>query len=155
MQNSSLGTGETALILIPQNLTNEKSALVQVMAWCRQATSHYLSQCSSIFLASSGCNKLRWISPTYNHPSLSLCTVINPLLLIYLSSVMQSEVNVSLSCLKQLLIFRFVIWFPDFPQGGNPSSAQWTRGRRRPAGDTTPGRQWRIRNAGGKGRLLL
>ena len=24
---------------------NEKSTLVQVMAWCRQATSHYLSQC--------------------------------------------------------------------------------------------------------------
>ena len=28
----------------PQELTNEKSTLVQVMAWCRQATSHYLSQ---------------------------------------------------------------------------------------------------------------
>ena len=29
----------------PQDLTDDKSALVQVMAWCRQATSHYLSQC--------------------------------------------------------------------------------------------------------------
>ena len=29
---------------IPQNLTNEKSQLIQVMAWCRQATNHYLSQ---------------------------------------------------------------------------------------------------------------
>ena len=27
------------------NLTNDKSTLIQVMAWCRQATSHYLSQC--------------------------------------------------------------------------------------------------------------
>ena len=26
-------------------ITNEKSTLVQVMAWCRQATIHYLSQC--------------------------------------------------------------------------------------------------------------
>ena len=26
-------------------LTGEKSTMVQVMAWCRQATSHYLSQC--------------------------------------------------------------------------------------------------------------
>ena len=26
-------------------LTDDKSTLVQVMAWCRQATSHYLSQC--------------------------------------------------------------------------------------------------------------
>ena len=28
-----------------QIYVNEKSTLVQVMAWCRQATSHYLSQC--------------------------------------------------------------------------------------------------------------
>ena len=28
-----------------QSLANEKSKLVQVMAWCRQATSHYVSQC--------------------------------------------------------------------------------------------------------------
>ena len=27
------------------DLTDDKSALVQVMAWCCQATSHYLSQC--------------------------------------------------------------------------------------------------------------
>ena len=30
---------------LSQDLTDEKSTLVQVMAWCRQATSHYLSQC--------------------------------------------------------------------------------------------------------------
>ena len=27
------------------DLTDDKSTLVQVMAWCHQATSHYLSQC--------------------------------------------------------------------------------------------------------------
>ena len=26
---------------MPYNVANEKSALIQVMAWCRQATSHY------------------------------------------------------------------------------------------------------------------
>ena len=37
---------EKALRWMPQNLfDNDKSTLVQVMAWCRQATSHYLSQC--------------------------------------------------------------------------------------------------------------
>ena len=36
---------EIVLRQMPQNLTNEKSTLVQVMAWCREATSHYLSQC--------------------------------------------------------------------------------------------------------------
>ena len=30
---------------MPEGLTDDKSTLVQVMAWCRQATSHYLSQC--------------------------------------------------------------------------------------------------------------
>ena len=30
---------------MPQDLTDEKSTLVQVMAWCRQAPSHYLNQC--------------------------------------------------------------------------------------------------------------
>ena len=30
---------------MPQNLTDEKLTLVQVIAWCRQATSHYLNQC--------------------------------------------------------------------------------------------------------------
>ena len=30
---------------MPQDLTDDKSTLVQVMAWCRQATSYYLSQC--------------------------------------------------------------------------------------------------------------
>ena len=30
---------------MPLDLTDDKSTLVQVMAWCRQATSHHLSQC--------------------------------------------------------------------------------------------------------------
>ena len=30
---------------MPQNLTDDKSTLNQLMAWCRQATSHYLNQC--------------------------------------------------------------------------------------------------------------
>ena len=36
---------ELALKWMSLDLTNDKSTLVQVMAWCRQATSHYLSQC--------------------------------------------------------------------------------------------------------------
>ena len=54
-QNSSLGTwSEIVLRQMPQNLTNEKSALVQVMAWCRQATSHYLTQYWSRFMSKYG-----------------------------------------------------------------------------------------------------
>ena len=36
---------EIALRWMPQDLTDDKSTLVQVMAWCHQAISHYLSQC--------------------------------------------------------------------------------------------------------------
>ena len=36
---------EIALIWMSLDLTDDQSTLVQVMAWCRQATSHYLSQC--------------------------------------------------------------------------------------------------------------
>ena len=38
-------SSEIALRWMPLDLIDDKSALVQVMAWCRQATSHYLSQC--------------------------------------------------------------------------------------------------------------
>ena len=36
---------EIALIWMSLDLTDDQSTLVQVMAWCRQATSHYLNQC--------------------------------------------------------------------------------------------------------------
>ena len=36
---------DNALRWMPRDLTDNKSTLVKVMAWCRQATSHYLSQC--------------------------------------------------------------------------------------------------------------
>ena len=46
IQHSSLGTCcEIALRWMPENLTNKRSTLLQVMAWCRQAPSHYLNQC--------------------------------------------------------------------------------------------------------------
>ena len=46
MQNSSLDIRcEIVLRWLTQNLTNDKSTLVQVMAWCHQATSHYLNHC--------------------------------------------------------------------------------------------------------------
>ena len=36
---------ETAISWMPLDFTHDNSTLVQVMAWCHQATSHYLSQC--------------------------------------------------------------------------------------------------------------
>ena len=46
IQEGSLGTCyEITFKWMPHSLTNKKSTLVQVMAWCHQATSHNLSQC--------------------------------------------------------------------------------------------------------------
>ena len=36
---------DNALRWMSRDLSEDESTLVQVMAWCRQATSHYLSQC--------------------------------------------------------------------------------------------------------------
>ena len=57
--NRHLGTlCKIALRYMSQNLTNEKLMLVQVMAWCHQATSHYLNQYWPRSMASLGHNKL-------------------------------------------------------------------------------------------------
>ena len=48
---------EIALIWVSLDFTDDQSTLVQVMAWCRQATSHYLSQCWPSSLASLGLNE--------------------------------------------------------------------------------------------------
>ena len=43
------------------DLTDCKSTLVQVMAWCRQATSHCLSQCWPIFMSPYGVTRPQWV----------------------------------------------------------------------------------------------
>ena len=44
------------------NHTDDKSTLVQVMAWCRQATSHYLSQCWPRSLTPYGITRPQWVN---------------------------------------------------------------------------------------------
>ena len=45
---------ELAIRWMSLDLTDDKSTLVQVMAWCRQATNHYLSQCWPRYLTPYG-----------------------------------------------------------------------------------------------------
>ena len=47
---------EIALTWMSLDFTDDQSALVQVMAWCHKATSHYLSQCHHMM--SLGYNEL-------------------------------------------------------------------------------------------------
>ena len=63
ISKSSLGTHcEISLKCMPQNLTDEKSTLVQVMAWCRQATSYYLSQCWPSSMSPNGVTRLQSVN---------------------------------------------------------------------------------------------
>ena len=48
---------EIALRWMPLDLTDDKLTLVQVMAWCRQATSYYLSKCWPRFVSPNGVTK--------------------------------------------------------------------------------------------------
>ena len=52
---------DNVLWWMPQDLTDDKSTLVQVMAWCHQATSHYLSQCWLSSLLPYGVARPQWV----------------------------------------------------------------------------------------------
>ena len=53
---------DNALWWMPQDLTDDQSTLVQVMAWCHQATSHYLSQCWPRSLSPYGVTRPQWVN---------------------------------------------------------------------------------------------
>ena len=50
---------ETALWWMLQDF---KSTVIQVMAWCRKAASHYLSQCWPCFMMPYGVTKGQWVN---------------------------------------------------------------------------------------------
>ena len=56
-------SSEIALRWTSLDLSDDKSTLVQVMAWCRQATSHYLYQSWPRSLAPYGVTRPQWVNP--------------------------------------------------------------------------------------------
>ena len=63
---------EISLRWMSLDLTDDKSTLVQVMAWCHQATSHYLSQCWPRYLSPYGITGPQWVNsspPSAAHTS--------------------------------------------------------------------------------------
>ena len=65
---------EIVLTWMPQNLADDKSTLVQVMAWCRQATSHYLSQCWHRSMSPYGITRPQWVNSHGIHCLRQLCS---------------------------------------------------------------------------------
>ena len=56
---------EIAPIWMSLEFTDDQSTLVQVLAWCRHATSHYLSQCWPRSLSSYGVTIPEWVNWCY------------------------------------------------------------------------------------------
>ena len=65
---------EIALIWMSLDFTDDQPTLVQVMAWCRQATSHYLSQCWPRSLSPYGVTRLQWVK-IYSHSIIVFCNI--------------------------------------------------------------------------------
>ena len=53
--------GHSLLRWMPHNLTNEMITLIQVMAYCHQATNHYLKQCWLRSMSSYGVTRPNWV----------------------------------------------------------------------------------------------
>ena len=58
---------ETAFRCMSLDLTDGKSTLVQVMAWCCQATSHYLRQCWPRSKSPYGVTRPQWVKTSDKH----------------------------------------------------------------------------------------
>ena len=56
---------EIALIWMSLDFTDDQSTLVKVMAWCRQATSHYLSQCWPNSLSPYDVTRPQWVNTVH------------------------------------------------------------------------------------------
>ena len=80
---------------MPLNLTDEKSTLVQVMGWCRQATSHYLSQCWLRSMLPNGVTRPRWVKwDTQTYPEFGLWYMETA----FLNSLRPGDIYVSVNC---------------------------------------------------------
>ena len=63
-----------ALICVSLDFIDGQSTLAQVMAWCRQATSHYSSQCWPRSLSPYGVTRPQWVNVEYTPNHFHLCT---------------------------------------------------------------------------------
>ena len=67
---------------MPEDHVDGKSTLIQVMAWCHQATSHYLNQCWPRFLIPCGATRPQWVNVVVQFvlwpPIISPMTLLTP-----------------------------------------------------------------------------
>ena len=110
------------------DLTDNKSALVQVMARCRQATSHNLSQCWPRFMMPYGVTRQQWVNSWRQQGS---CTSVTQIYVIwycpnqelmgrYKSSLVLQNAPSSIMpwplCHEMMLKWRGVCWWLSFTE---------------------------------------
>ena len=108
---------EIALRWTSLNLSDDKSTLVQVMAWCRQATSHYLNQSWPRSLPPYGVTRPQWVKLT-PFKSLSVDTMVQEIAcyragyrpLHYPMMIQLTDVNTPIISCRMLLLFHFGMW---------------------------------------------
>ena len=66
---------EIVLIWMSLDYTDDQSTLVQVMAWCHQATRHYLSQCWPRSLLPYGVTRPQWVKAFYQSTEIPIIMV--------------------------------------------------------------------------------
>ena len=75
--NGSWGISyQIALRWMPLDLADDKSTLIQVMASCRQASSHYLSQCWPRSMPPNGVTRPQWVKHTHELPNKYIFTCL-------------------------------------------------------------------------------
>ena len=99
------------------DFTDDQSTLVQVMAWCHQATSHYLSQSWPRSLSPYGVTRPQWVNEDITHTVSSLFSwdlaheqqqIVNHHGLLYMCSKF-SKVPNDLIIFPQISMFNLVV----------------------------------------------
>ena len=57
-------------------LTDDKSALVQVMGWCHQATNHYLNRCWPRSMSSNGVTRPQWVNKWFKTSNWNIAKIL-------------------------------------------------------------------------------
>ena len=70
-------SSETGLSWVPQNPLDDKSILSHAMAWCHQATNHYLVLCWLRSMSPYGITRLQWVQWTITATCILLSFVQN------------------------------------------------------------------------------
>ena len=97
-------SGDIALRWMSPDLTDDKSTLVQVMAWCRQATSHYMNQCWPISVSSYAVTKPQRVNIKRRQHRQDIY-IYTDLIHLFIQCLILQSISVNLPKLNQLHLF--------------------------------------------------